>query len=71
ANLDWQTIGFVGWFGPRGIASVLYLLMAVASIGVDGHERIFSVIVLTVAISVIAHGISAGPLAKLYGRMAE
>jgi NhaP-type Na+/H+ or K+/H+ antiporter len=70
AKLDWQTIGFVGWFGPRGIASVLYLLMAVASIGVDGHERIVSVIVLTVTISVIAHGISAVPLAKLYGKAA-
>ena len=68
AKLDWRTIGFVGWFGPRGIASVLYLLMAVASIGMEGHERIFSVIVLTVTISVIAHGISAAPLSKLYGK---
>jgi len=70
AKLDWQTIGFVGWFGPRGIASVLYLLMAVASIGIEGHERIFSVIVLTVMISVVAHGVSAVPLTKLYGKTA-
>jgi hypothetical protein len=44
--------------------------MAVARIGIAGHERIFSVIVLTIMISMIPHGISAGPLAKLYGKMA-
>jgi len=68
AKLDWQTIAFIGWFGPRGIASVLYLLMAIAAIGVAGHEQIMSVIVLTVAISVYAHGISATPLSRLYGK---
>ena len=68
AKLDWKSIAFIGWFGPRGIASVLYLLMAVAAIGFTGNERIVSVIVLTVAISVFAHGISAGPLSNRYGR---
>ena len=68
AKLDWQTVAFIGWFGPRGIASVLYLLMAVAAIGIAGHEQIMSVIVLTVVISVYAHGISATPLSRHYGR---
>ena len=68
AKLDWQSIGFIGWFGPRGIASVLYLLMALAAIGITGYERIMSVIVLTVAISVYAHGISAVPLSRRYGQ---
>jgi len=67
-RLDWQTITFIGWFGPRGIASVLYLLMAVAAIGFDGYEQVMSVIVLTVAISVYAHGISAMPLSDRYGK---
>ena len=66
-GFDWRTIAFIGWFGPRGIASVLYLLMAVAAIGFTGYERIMSVIVLTVTISVYAHGISALPLSRLYG----
>ncbi|MGI9263856.1 MAG: cation:proton antiporter [Gammaproteobacteria bacterium] len=70
-NLDLKTIAFMGWFGPRGIASVLYLLMAVAAIGVEGHETIMSVIVLTIAISVYAHGISANPLSKRYGKSAS
>jgi NhaP-type Na+/H+ or K+/H+ antiporter len=68
AKLDWQTITFVGWFGPRGIASVLYLLMAVAALGIEGYEQVMSVIVLTIAISVYAHGISATPLSERYGR---
>jgi NhaP-type Na+/H+ or K+/H+ antiporter len=67
ARLDWQTITFIGWFGPRGIASVLYLLMAVAAIGFDGYEQVMSVIVLTIMISVYAHGISAAPLSDRYG----
>ena len=66
AGLGWPSIGFLGWFGPRGIASVLYLLMAIATIGLEGFELIYSVIVATVMISVIVHGISAVPLAKMY-----
>ena len=68
AKLDWKTIAFIGWFGPRGIASVLYLLMAVAAIGIAGHEQVMSVIVLTVLLSVYAHGISAVPLSRRYGQ---
>lgn len=67
SKLDWRTVSFIGWFGPRGIASVLYLLMAVAAIGQEGNERIMSVIVLTIMISVYAHGISATPLSERYG----
>jgi NhaP-type Na+/H+ or K+/H+ antiporter len=67
SKLDWRTVSFIGWFGPRGIASVLYLLMAVAAIGQEGNERVMSVIVLTIMISVYAHGISATPLSKRYG----
>jgi len=68
AKLDWQTIAFIGWFGPRGIASVLYLLMALAALGFEGYERVMSVVVLTVMISVYAHGITAMPLSRRYGR---
>lgn len=68
AKLDWRSIAFIGWFGPRGIASTLYLLMAVAAIGVTGYEQVMSVIVLTIAISVYAHGISAVPFSRRYGQ---
>lgn len=67
-GLDWRTIAFIGWFGPRGIASVLYLLMTIAAIGFAGYEQVMSVIVLTIMISVFAHGISAVPLSQRYGK---
>jgi len=65
-GLDSKTIGFIGWFGPRGIASVLYLLMAVIQLKVPGNERIFSVISLTVLLSIFLHGISAVPLSRIF-----
>ena len=65
-KLEWGTVGFIGWFGPRGIASILYLLLLILEIGAKGYERMISVIVLTVLLSVFLHGISANPLTKLY-----
>ena len=68
AKLDWFTVLFVGWFGPRGIASVLYLLIVVTTLGLSGYEHAMSIVVLTVLLSVIAHGVSAVPLCRLYAR---
>lgn len=66
------SIAFVGWFGPRGIASVLYLLIVVNELGVKGYERILSIIILTVLLSVFLHGVTAVPFSRLYaGRAAE
>ncbi|HEY3277665.1 MAG TPA: cation:proton antiporter [Syntrophorhabdaceae bacterium] len=59
---------FIGWFGPRGIASVLYLLVVVNELGVKGYERILSVVILTIMLSIFLHGITAAPLARLYTR---
>ena len=50
--------------------AVIIAQSKLASIGVEGHERIFSVVVLTVMIRVVAHGVSAVPLSKLYGKEA-
>jgi NhaP-type Na+/H+ or K+/H+ antiporter len=66
------SIAFIGWFGPRGIASVLYLLIVVNELGLPGYERMMSIIVLTVLLSVFLHGITAVPLSRLYaGHAAE
>lgn len=66
ARLDRTTVLFIGWFGPRGIASVLYLLLAVSAIGLAGHEHLLSIIVLTVTLSILLHGVSAVPFCKRY-----
>ena len=70
-RMDLPTVGFIGWFGPRGIASILYALILIGEIGAAGHERVLSVIALTVLISVFAHGLSAVPFSTLYGRYAK
>jgi NhaP-type Na+/H+ or K+/H+ antiporter len=55
---------FIGWFGPRGLASVVFGLLIVEELPVDDPriETVLSTVVLTVLLSVIAHGISASPL---------
>jgi NhaP-type Na+/H+ or K+/H+ antiporter len=67
ARLGKVSVLFIGWFGPRGIASVLYSLMVVSEIGSKGQERALSVIVLTVLLSVFLHGLTAVPFSSLYG----
>ena len=67
-GLDGPGMWFIAWFGPRGIASVLYALIAVSNLGVTGYERGFAVITLTVLLSVFLHGLSAVPLTACYSR---
>lgn len=71
SGLDKKTVWFIGWFGPRGIASVLYLLMAVIYLGVDGYETVVGVISLTVLLSIFLHGLTAMPFSKLFSEKDE
>jgi NhaP-type Na+/H+ or K+/H+ antiporter len=68
-KVDLATRLFFGWFGPRGIASILYILVAVGELGdIKEHEQIFAVASLTIFLSIILHGLSAQPLAVLYSK---
>jgi NhaP-type Na+/H+ or K+/H+ antiporter len=69
AGLDRSTVLFVGWFGPRGLASLVFALFALEELGSEGNEAV-AVIAATVLLSVLAHGVSAAPLAARYGRAA-
>ena len=66
AGLGRPAVAFVGWFGPRGLASVVFALLALEDIGKVAGPAI-SVIALTVLLSVVAHGLTADPLARRYG----
>nr|WP_253943512.1 cation:proton antiporter [Nocardioides sp. zg-1308] len=69
AGLDRSTVLFIGWFGPRGLASVVFALLAVEELGesaVTGEA--VAVIAWTVTLSVVLHGESAGPLGAHYRR---
>ena len=65
-RLGWRTGAFVGWFGPRGLASVVFALLALEDLGGKAATPAVAVISMTVLLSVIAHGISAEPLARRY-----
>lgn len=58
---------FLGWFGPRGLASVLFLLLVLEEFDPAGGQRILTVVMTTVVLSVVLHGISAAPLARWMG----
>ena len=58
---------FIGWFGPRGIASILYVLLVMEEPNIGSKEIIFDAAMLTVLLSIILHGVTAAPLANWYG----
>lgn len=66
AGFDRRTVAFIGWFGPRGLASLVFALLALEELG-RGADEAVAVIGTTVLLSVVAHGLSAGPLATRYG----
>lgn len=67
-GLRMPSVAFIGWFGPRGLASVIFALIAVESLDTGGDlDRVLATICLTVLVSVAAHGFSADPLARRYG----
>lgn len=59
---------FLGWFGPRGLASILFTLIMMAEFDFPNEEAFLACISMTVFMSVVLHGISATPLANLFGR---
>lgn len=65
AGLDRYSVVFVGWFGPRGLASVIFALIALEDLHGAG-EDVVAVISLTVLLSVMAHGFSAVPAASQF-----
>jgi sodium/hydrogen antiporter len=65
------TLGFVGWFGPRGLASIVFAVIVVDESGLAHEHLIVLAIYLTVELSVIAHGFTAAPLAARYARWYE
>ena len=66
-RLGRTAVAFVGWFGPRGLASVVFALIALEDLGEHAAGPAVSVITFTVLLSVIAHGVTADPLARRYG----
>lgn len=62
---------FLGWFGPRGLASILFVLLILDEAEIANQSVLLTVTVITVVLSVLLHGLSAAPFANLYGRLAQ
>jgi NhaP-type Na+/H+ or K+/H+ antiporter len=65
------TLGFLGWFGPRGLASIVFAVIVIEESNLPHEHLIVLAIYLTVGLSVFAHGLSAAPLASRYARWYE
>lgn len=70
-RLQWDSILFLGWFGPRGIASILYGLLVLGKVNIDGRGEIFAITITTVLLSIFAHGLTALPGANWYAARTE
>ena len=60
------TVAFVGWFGPRGLASLVFVVSVIDTQGLPHGDLIVSAALATVLWSVLAHGVSAVPLVNRY-----
>jgi len=65
------TSAFLGWFGPRGLASVLYVLVVLEGAEMPHKHEIFVICTLTIMLSILLHGFTAVPAARWYGRQSE
>jgi NhaP-type Na+/H+ or K+/H+ antiporter len=62
------TYAFVGWFGPRGLASIVFAVIMVDESALPHQSTLLLAVVATIGISVFAHGLSALPLTERYVR---
>ena len=62
------TVAFLGWFGPRGLASIVFAVILLEEAALPHLRTLLLAITITIAVSVYAHGLSAGPVTERYVR---
>ncbi|NNF28818.1 MAG: hypothetical protein HKN73_16455 [Gemmatimonadetes bacterium] len=67
SGVSWPTYLLLGWFGPRGLASILFALLILGEHEVPYRSELLTVTSVTVALSVLLHGATAPFLARRYG----
>src|SRR4051794_34720406 len=65
------TVAFLGWFGPRGLASIVFAVLVLEEGGLPHDGLILETIYITIGLSVLAHGLTAAPLASRYATWYE
>jgi NhaP-type Na+/H+ or K+/H+ antiporter len=71
SGVNGLTTLFLGWFGPRGLASILFGLLIIEKTEIPHREQIISVVVITVLMSILVHGLTAAPASRKYGESIE
>ncbi len=61
------TVAFMGWFGPRGLASIVFALIALEK-GIPDKQMLLTTVMMTILLSVFLHGLSSVPLVAAYSR---
>ncbi len=69
-HLGTATVAFIGWFGPRGLASVIFALLAFDQLGRQA-DLVLTAVSITVGLSILLHGLSANPLIARYSAHAQ
>jgi len=67
SGIDTEGKLFIGWFGPRGLASIVFAVIVVNS-GLPDSGPLAMTVVCTIILSIIGHGITANPWARAYGK---
>ena len=65
-HMRWETTIFLGWFGPRGLASILFVLLVLEHTQIARESLVFNTVIVTVALSVFLHGLTALPGVNAY-----
>ena len=60
------TVAFLGWFGPRGLASIVFAVLVLEEGGLPHDDVILMTTYVAIGLSVLAHGLTAAPLANRY-----
>jgi len=65
-KLRWESYLYIGWFGPRGIASIVFGLMVLENTHLEKNEEIFLIMTIAVFLSILLHGLTSYKGAKWY-----
>lgn len=71
ARLSLSSVAFIGWAGPRGLASIVYAVLIAESGLIAGADEVFNVAAWTIFFSILLHGLTAAPLSRRYGRYVD
>jgi NhaP-type Na+/H+ or K+/H+ antiporter len=66
-HAGWPTVAFIGWFGPRGLASIVFSILILEEPQALPHQDVLmTTAIVTIGLSAVVHGLTAAPLAERY-----